>query len=381
MKRIGMLLMITIFVIVIGLSLRSMLLYRPFSNNEGFMNDTTLQRSGESGDMTGYVSMSNGDQSNVYKPSSGPYPSQIANVPTADEYIIGRIQRFQSHVPLLHSDKDYVLGTMDREIVNKFARGDIPNIILNPDSHTSDQITCDIEQDCDEFVRNSKLYCPVGMDRLKNQESTGEPNEQKYQGCYSITRDYPSLACRFGGRFNYCDYLTDLRIQRVGRGFYVFPTYDAMYEAYSRASTSNEKKRLSYILFTKIHMIRVMILTFDHEDVRNHTSDIQKWYPWTTTGSPLLDQYGRSVFYDTFLLYQSGTHKSPTRIGFVLRKDTPVHGITKSYVPELSTPVTRHSYNLKHIGYVHDTTQDPMPILQPMYNERSDTIQGPLTSD
>jgi hypothetical protein len=395
MNRMIVLLMITIFVIVIGLSLRSLILYKPLQKSEpsaeGFSLDTEVQRMEDTAHMSGYVNVKHSNPNNVYKPESGPHPSQITNVPTAKEYVIGRIKKYESHVPLKHSDKDYVIGSMDDEIVKKFSLGDVPNIILNPDSREEDQITCDIEQDCDEYVRNSNLYCPMGLDRLKNQESTGKPNEQKYQGCYTMTRNYPSLACRFGDRFNYCDYMNDLRIQRTGRGFYVFPTFDAMYAIYQNTrrmvngrdeSDNTEWNKVRYIMNIKISIIRYMILSYDHPDVNNNVNGVSNWSPWRSTGSSVLDQYARQVFYNSFLLYQSGTHKTPTRVGFIIRKDTPSYGPSVSNIPELSTPTKRHSYNLKHAKYVHDTTMDPMPVLQPIVHTKQSRVNRiRMTSD
>jgi len=383
MERVVVLLMIVLFVIVLGISLRSLQLHRPFDQspshaNEGFL-DTVYQRKFDDANMSGYVAPVNGGESDVFKPENGEHHSQIANVPTAKEYVIGRIKKYESHVPLKHSDKTYTIGSMDDEIIQKFARGTNPDIILNPDSHIEDQITCDLEQDCKEYVRNSQLYCPMGIDRLKNRESTGKPNEMKYQGCYTITRDYPQLACRFGDRFNYCSYMNDLRIQRVGRGFYVFPTFDVIKDATDKASTSKEKDAISFITNMKIYMIRHMILTYDRDEVKDNFTAIQKWFPWSSTGSSLLDQYGEQLFYNTFILYQSKTSKTPSRVGFIMRTDSSMF-LPKGNVPDLSTPSARHSYNLKNAGFIHDTTQDPMPVLQPMIN-RPKTRNGNLTSD
>lgn len=364
------LLIILGLVITLGLSLRSLQVYRPFDEPDGFLSalegfqDTQIQRTYDNGHMTGYEISLNGDQTDLFRPEDGPIHSQLENVPSAKEYVIGRIKKYESHVPLKHSDREYTFGTMDDEIIQKFARGTNPEIVLNPDSHIEDQITCDLEQDCDEYVRNSNLYCPMGMDRLRLKESTGTPNEEKYQGCYTITRDYPLLACRFGDRFNYCNYMTDLRIQRVGRGFYVLPTYEVLKDAMDRAETDLDKRKISHILNTKIYMIRHMILTYDHEEVKRHFKKIQKWTPWSGTGSPMVDQYARQIFYNTFILYQSKTTGTPTRLGFIMRTDTPTY-VPKGTIPELSTPSTRHSYDLKNVKFVHDTTKDPMPVLQP----------------
>ena len=354
--------------IVIGLSLRSLLLYRPIKTSEGFSIPTKVQRVGDTAHMSGYVNIENGNVENVYKPESGPHPSQIGNVPTAKEYLIGRINRFKSHVPLKHSDKDYVIGQMDDEILQKFSLGDVPNIILNPDSAKEEQITCDIEEDCDEYVRNSNLYCPIGMDRLKIKESSGKINEQKYQGCYTATNKYPEIACRFGSRFNYCDYINELRIQKVGRGFYVIPTYDALSQIKRDYGTDNKQMMASlrHIDTLKINLIRNMILSFDHPEIKNNKDRITKWSPGSSTGSSLVDQYARQVYYNTFVLFQNGNHKTQARIGFIMRKDTPSgEAVSVSHIPELSTPTTRHSYNLKHVKYVHDTMRDPMPVLKP----------------
>lgn len=383
MERVVVLLIIMIFVIVLGISLRSLQLYRPLDSsqsltNEGFL-DTVYQRKFDNANMSGYVTPVNGSETDVFKPENGEHHSQIANVPTVKEYVIGRIKKYESHVPLKHSDKIYKIGSMDDEIIQKFAKGSNPDIILNPDSHVEDQITCDLEQDCKEYVRNSQLYCPMGIDRLKNRESTGKENEMKYQGCYTITRDYPHLACRFGDRFNYCNYMNDLRIQRVGRGFYVIPTFDALKDAKDKASTNQEKNAIEYILKIKIYIIRYMMLTYDRDEVKDNFTAIQKWLPWTSTGSSLLDQYGKQLFYNTFILYQSRTSKTPSRLGFIMRTDSPLF-LPKGNIPSLSTPSTRHSYNLKNTGFIHDTTQDPMPVLQPMIN-RPKTRNGNMTSD
>jgi hypothetical protein len=368
-------------VIILGLSLQSLQTLKPFRTptspvppkgafSEGFNNDDTYyQRQAEDGDMTGYVQSTSGDANDVFRPDSGQVQSQLKNVPTSKEYVIGRINKYKSHVPLNHSDKNYNIGTMDDEIIQKFVRGTNPEIILNPDSHTQDQITCDLDTDCEEYVRNSQLYCPIGIDRLKTQESTGSKNEQKYQGCYTLTRDYPLLACKDGDRFNYCNYLRDLRVQRVGRGFYVFPTFDAILSAWNSAESSQEKRKISFIWRAKENMVREMILSFDHDEVKRNYRRIVQWRSWRTTGSSVIDQYARQILYNSFLLYQSKTTKSPTRIGFIMRspKDT-ASRVRVGHVPELSTPTTRHSYNLKNVRYVHDTTMDPMPILHPRIN-------------
>lgn len=375
MEQVVVLLIIITFVIVLGVSLRSLQLYRPLDSSqsliseaEGFLN-TVYQRKFDDANMSGYVVPLNGSESDVFKPENGEHHTQLTNVPTGKEYVIGRIKKYESQVPLKHSDKTYIIGSMDDEIIQKFVRGTNPDIILNPDSHIEDHITCDLEQDCKEYVRNSQLYCPMGIDRLKNRESTGKANEMKYQGCYTITRDYPQLACRFGDRFNYCKYMNDLRIQRVGRGFYVFPTFDAIKDAKDKASTSREKDAISFITNMKIYMIRRMMLTYDRDEVKDNFSTIQKWFPWTSSGSSLLDQYGKQLFYNTFILYQSKTSKTPSRVGFIMRTDSSIF-LPKRNVPDLSTPSARHSYNLKNVGFIHDTTQDPMPILQHMINRQ-----------
>jgi hypothetical protein len=383
MERVFVLLIIIVFVIVLGVSLRSLQLYRPFNDsplleNEGF-TDTVYQRKYDNANMTGYVGPEHGSDTDVFRPENGEHHSQLSNVPTAKEYVIGRIKKYKSHVPLNNSDKEYTIGSMDDEIIQKFSKGTNPDIVLNPDSHIEDQITCDLEQDCDEYVRNSKLYCPMGIDRLKIRENSGKENEMKYQGCYTFTRNYPLLACRYGDRFNYCSYMNDLKIQRVGRGFYVLPTLDVIKDAVDKADTESEKRNIQYIMYIKIYIIRHMILTYDHEDVKKNHKDVQRWFPWSSTGSSLLDQYGKQLFYNTFILYQSKTSKTPSRIGFIMRTDTPLH-LPKGHIPELSTPSTRHSYNLKNVGYIHDTTQDPMPILQPLFN-RPKMRNTNMTSD
>lgn len=384
MERVLVLLIIIVFVIILGVSLRSLQLYRPLHNifqegDEGF-TDTVYQRKYENGNMTGYVGPIHGNESDVFKPENGEHHSQLTNVPTAKEYVIGRIKKYESHVPLKHSDKEYTIGSMDDEIIQKFSRGTNPDIILNPDSHIEKQITCDLEQDCDEYVRNSNLYCPMGIDRLKNRENTGKENEMKYQGCYTVTRNYPLLACRYGDRFNYCSYMNDLRIQRVGRGFYVFPTLDALKDAMDKADTGEEKRKINYIMSMKIYMIRHMMLTYNREEVKDNIRNIKTWFPWSNnSGSSLLDQYGKQLFYNTFILYQSKTSKTPSRVGFIMRTDTPIY-VPKGHIPDLSTPSSRHTYNLKNVGYIHDTTQDPMPVLQPMIN-RPRTRNSNMTSD
>ena len=365
------------FVIILGISLRSLQLYRPL-DNEGFL-DTVYQRNYDDANMTGYVSPEHGSDTDVFRPENGEHHSQLANVPTTKEYVIGRIKKYLKHVPLMHSDKLYTIGSMDDEIIQKFTMGTNPDIILNPDSHIEDQITCDLEQDCDEYAISSFLYCPIGMDRLKITENTGKENELKYQGCYTTTRNYPSLACRYNDRFNYCSYIHNKKIQRVGRGFYVFPTFDAIIDGINKAGTDTEKTNVSFIMFIKIYITRYLILTYNREDVKNNYKRIQNWFPWLSTGSSVLDQYARQVFYNTFILYQSKTAKTPSRIGFIMRTDKSTF-LPKSYIPELSTPSSRHTYNLKNVGYIHDTTRDPMPILQPMIN-RPKRRGSNMTSD
>jgi hypothetical protein len=206
------------------------------------------------------------------------------------------------------------------------------------------------------------------MDRLKIKESSGKINEQKYQGCYTATNKYPEIACRFGSRFNYCDYINELRIQKVGRGFYVIPTYDALTQIKRDYGTDNKQMMASlrHIDTLKINLIRNMILSFDHPEIKNNKERITKWSPGSSTGSSLVDQYARQVYYNTFVLFQNGNHKTQARIGFIMRKDTPSgEAVSVSHIPELSTPTTRHSYNLKHVKYVHDTMRDPMPVLKP----------------
>lgn len=346
MERIVVLLVLILFVVILGLSLRSLKVYRPF-DTEGFTG-TVFDRRSEDASMTGYVTSGDGQ---LFRPESGPVHSQLENVPTRTEFIMGRIAQHIGEVPIKNSSKNYTVGVTDDEIIQKFTKGSQSEIILNPDSPANTHVTCQLGVNCGEFVKDSYLYCPVGLDRVKNREVG-------YQGCHTSGTSHPYLSCKFDDPANNCYYLKDLRIQRVGNGFVVIPTFELL------VRTLKDNVNNAYRLYNlKSHFIQQMLLSHDHPEVKANLDKISKWKPWLSTGSTTLDQYCRQLLFNTFILFQPGT---PSRIGFIMRQNKPVY-LPIGYVPELSN----HSYNLKKIGFIHDTTQDPMPILLPRFDQNT----------
>lgn len=382
MDRIVVLLIILICVVIFGLSLHTLLEYKPFPfvninkgnwiEKEGFV-DTKYDRNASDAAMTGYVTVQGGDIHNTFKPDSGSVHPQLENVPTATEYLIGRMKRYKMYIPFNNTNVTYHFGSQDKDILQKFARGSNPDIILNPDSDSKHWVLCDIERECKEYVHNSRLYCPIGMDRLQIQTPTGKHNERRYQGCYSAPRQYHMFACRSNDPKGGCRILRDRMVQRVGSGFVMYPPSGVMDLALKEATNNNEKGLIREFMNSKSIHIRNMLLSYTRDDIRDNIDAINKWSP-----SPLekrlsvdngtLDRYLNSIYDDCYLLFQPRGYDSEARIGFVTRKDKYVN------VPKLGNDI---NYDITSLKFIPDTTKDPMPLLRPMisYPRRPNTNQ------
>ena len=331
------LVLLIVFVGILGVSLRTLQKYRPF---EGF---TTYQNRSQDGLQTGYVTSPTGGD--VFRPNSDIHHPQIKNVPSSDEYVMGKIKRYETNVPLKISGVDYKIGGMNDAILGKFTRGTDPEIILNPDSERVNQETCILGNDCDEYVYNSHLYCPVGMERLQTQTPGKHTTERKYQGCYLLGRDYPAFACRHDDPLNSCNILKQKRIQRVGRGFLVFPPKRIFMKAEQEGVSVNE------LWERKQHFIRIMLRSYELQ--KTHPT-INSW----SEASPdidnsVIENYANTILEKGYVMVQQKNTQTPMRIGFL---------VPDKSVPNIATPLRRTSYDLSRIKYIHDTTKD-LPVV------------------
>lgn len=322
---------------ILGVSLRTLQKYRPF---EGFM---TYQRRSNDGSQTGYVTSSTGGD--VFRPDTMNVHPQIKNVPSSEEYVLGKIKRYQKHVPLKVSGIDYKIGGMNDAILGKFTKGTEPEIILNPDSNPENHESCLLGNGCEEYVYNSHLYCPVGMERLQTKTPGKNINERKYQGCYLLGKDYPAFACRHDDPLNSCEVLKQKRIQRVGKGFYVFPPKSVFMKAEQEGVNVNE------LWERKQHFIRMILRSYDLQKTHRNINSWSEESP--DIDNSKIEEYANTILDKGYIMVQYKTTETPMRIGVYVPNQT---------IPDISTPLRRTSYDLSRIKYIHDTTKD-LPIV------------------
>lgn len=370
MNRIWVIIIIVSMVVIAGISLNIMTKlgpkyiyakYHSYNGNgsgrEGFAVQTQSQFRDTDGTMTGLVTIKGGAPGEVFKRENGPSHSQLQNVPTATEYIVGRMKKYREYIPLKNVKERFTFGTSDdREIVKKFARGSNPDIVLNPDSRPKNWQMCALPEDCKEYVNRSKLYCPIGMERVQNQTPSGKDGENVYQGCYYVGRRTSTLTSVSDRKAR--NILDGLKIQRVGQNFLMYPPLKEIQTALQNSVNANEKEYLNLLVSRKVRFIREMAktLVIAKANEKNMVA-IDRWNPLqkvTHVDDGELEKYMTGLLNDAYILVQGQTSETKTRIGYI--------NANKTHIPELKNQKGQ-SYNLSSIQFLPDTTMDPLPLL------------------
>jgi hypothetical protein len=348
LERVFVLIVILLGVLFIGVGLN---VFESFTTLKHEVDSNTMKQ-------TGLVSDSPGNSSVAYKSTTTNVNDQYKNVPTKQDMDSGVLFRYRYQIP----SASYFIKDRSSTGVLRPSGGPLPNVILNPASNPNNQVVCKINDNCEDYVIDRQLYCPIGMDRM----STGATGlgERLYNGCYSGGTRIPSLGCRHGraeansmAGGNMCWILSNSKIQRVGSGFIMIPPYSTLKALLEKpVSALSDSERNDIINIVNLRKNIVAQMTFA---LKSQVSQ--------AAGNTMIQ--ARLMSYYNYLLYNSTIFYQPVTDGMRL----PRAGFYLQYAPWIERLTLEPNYNItgKEIG---DTTKAPLPELETFIT--SDIVAG-----